>query len=273
VGSLRRIGRLDNFGGIWRKVYILKQLVIRDVSIRYRGSWLGVVWSILTPVFMLLVYTFVFSEVFNAKWGESHTGKFEFALILYAGLLVFQFFSDTLARSPILISQNSNYVKKVVFPLELLSISIVGSSLFQLAINLLMLLIAVFCLTGVIAWTALLVPVIILPTVLLASGLSWMVSSIGVYFRDVNHIISLMLSGLLFATPIFYPIQAIQGPLKVIILLNPLSHTVENMRRLVVWGELPQLDWLALEYLGGCSVLIIGYLIFGKLRGGFADEL
>lgn len=253
---------------------LINQFIKREITGRYKGSYLGILWSFITPLLMLVIYTFVFSVVFKARWGTgADTSKVEFALLLFAGLIVFNIFSEVLVSASSLITSNVNYVKKVIFPLEILSIVSVGSSLFHGAISMIILIFAEIILMGTLHWTLILVPLIILPICLVALGLSWILASLGVYLRDIGQLIGVIVPGLMFLSPIFYPISAIPSELQYLYWINPITYVVEDVRRVVVWGKLPHWDWIVCGILIGITVSVIGLVWFKKTRKGFADVL
>jgi len=253
---------------------LINQFTKREISNRYKGSYLGVVWSFITPLMMLTIYTFVFSVIFQAKWstGES-TSKVEFALLLFTGLFVFNVFSEVVSRAPGLIISNTNYVKKVVFPLEILPIVALGSALFQAVISYVILLLAMLIFTGTFYWTALLFPIIILPLLLISLGLAWLLASLGVFIRDIGQIVSIVIPALMFMSPIFYPRTAIPEEFQLMYTLNPITYVVEDMRGAIVFGELPHWGILAIQCGIGLIIALIGYVWFKKTRKGFADVL
>lgn len=253
---------------------LINQFIKREIFERYKGSYLGIIWSFITPLLMLTIYTFVFSVVFQARWGsDGETSKVEFALILFTGLIVFNIFSEVISKSPSLITSNSNYVKKVVFPLEILPIVSLGSSLFHALISFVILIIGVFLALGTLSWTVILFPIVILPLLIVALGLSWFLASLGVYIRDVGQIIGVMIPALMFLSPIFYPVSSIPEDLRFLYYINPISYVVEDARRVVIWGELPHWEWFGYGLVIGIIVAILGYYWFKKTRKGFADVL
>lgn len=253
---------------------LIKQFIKRDIAARYKGSYLGILWSFVTPLLMLTIYTFVFSVVFQARWGsEGETSKVEFALLLFSGLIVFNLFSEVISKSPSLITSNANYVKKVVFPLEILPIVALGSALFHSLISLVILILASFMFLGQIYWTILLFPIILLPMLLVTLGLSWLLASLGVFIRDVGQIVGVMVPALMFLSPIFYPISSIPDELQFLYYFNPISYVVEDARRVLIWGEMPHWDWFGYGMLIGLIVFTLGYIWFNKTRKGFADVI
>ena len=223
----------------WQNRGLIFSLVRRDVVGRYRGSVLGILWSFFNPVFMLAVYTFVFSVVFQARWDTGSGSRSEFALVLFAGLMLFNLFSECIARAPSLILQNSSYVKKVVFPLEILPMVSLGSALFHFAISLGVWFIFYAFIFGMPHLTALIFPIVLAPFILLIMGFSWFLASLGVYLRDVTQIIGIITTALMFLTPIFYPLSAIPEAYRIFVYLNPLTFIVEQGRDLLFFGHAP----------------------------------
>lgn len=263
----------EMFASLWRNRGLTKALIKREVVGRYRGSALGILWSFFNPVFMLLVYTFVFSVVFKARWSSGSDSKTEFALILFAGLTIFNLFSECFNRAPSLILSNVNYVKKVVFPLEILPWVSMGSALFHGAVSLLVWLIFYSILFGVPHPEALLLPVLVLPLLLMTMGLSWFLAALGVYIRDIAQIIGLVTTTLMFLTPIFYPVSALPIEYQPLLLLNPLTLPIEQGRALLVWGSMPDWKIFSVYFAAALVIAWLGFAWFQKTRKGFADVL
>lgn len=257
--------------------HLIFQMTKREVIGRYRGSVLGLLWSFLNPLLMLSVYTFVFSVVFKSRWGISPPGTEEsktmFAIMLFTGLIVHAIFAEVINRSPSVVLSNVNYVKKVVFPLEILPIITLGAALFHSLISFIVLLLAYAVFQGVPHLTVLLMPVVILPLVILTVGLAWILASLGVYLQDVGQTTGIITTIMLFLSPVFFPVHSLPEQYQSIIMLNPLTFIIEEMREILVWGRLPDFEGLAI-YLG-CSLIvaILGYTWFQKTRAGFADVL
>ncbi|MDR6878745.1 ABC transporter permease [Bacillus sp. 3255] len=261
------------FKNFWHHRELIKQFTVRDVISRYKGSYLGIFWSFLNPLLMLTVYTFVFSEIFKSKWNTGSGSKMEFALIIFAGLSVFSIFSEVTTRSPSLIVSNSNYVKKVVFPLEILPISILGSSIIHAMISIFILISGVFLFLGEFHWTIIYFPIVTIPLLLYATGLGWFLAAIGVYLRDIGQIVGIAVQALQMLSPIFYPVTSIPDYLKPFYAINPFTYIVEDIRNIFIFGMLPNWTGLGFNTLIGIVVLLIGYYCFQKLRGGFADVI
>jgi lipopolysaccharide transport system permease protein len=257
-----------------RNRQLILQMTKREVVGRYKGSALGLVWSFLNPVFMLAVYTFVFSVVFKARWGVGgEESKTQFAVVLFVGMIVHGLFAEVLNRAPGLILSNVNYVKKVVFPLEILPVVSMGAALFHSLISLGVLLIAFVLFNGYLHWTAVLAPLVVLPLVILTLGLAWMLASLGVFLRDVGQTIGIITTVMLFLAPVFYPVTALPEEMRPWILANPLTFIIEQARDVLIWGRLP--DWLGLGVYTLVATVIAwaGHAWFQKTRKGFADVL
>jgi lipopolysaccharide transport system permease protein len=252
---------------------LILALVKRDVSSRYRGSILGLLWSFVQPILMLAIYTFVFSIVFKARWNAGSDSKTEFALVLFSGLIVFNLFSDCIARSPTLILSQANYVKKVVFPLEILPWVAIGAALFQMLMSFSVWLLFYILIFGIPHLTILFLPFMILPLVLIITGLSWILSSLGIYLRDVGQIVGITITVLMFLSPIFYPITSLPTEYQYLLLMNPLTPVIEGVRDILYWGHMPQIEYYAI-YLGLSLIFsYLGFVWFQKTRKGFADVL
>lgn len=254
---------------------LISQLVRREVAGRYRGSALGLLWSFFNPVLMLAVYTFVFSVVFRARWGQDqgHESRAEFALILFAGLMVFNFFAESINRAPLLVVGNANYVTKVVFPLEVLPVVSMGAAGFHLLVSALVWLVFYLLFVGMPHATLLLLPLALLPLVLLTAGFSWVLASLGTYLRDVAQVTAVATSVLLFLSPIFYPLSALPPHLQFAVQASPLTAAVEDCRSVLVWGH--GLDWVGWAARTFFAALLawLGFAWFQKTRKGFADVL
>ena len=259
---------------LWDHRQLIGRLSRREVVGRYRGSIIGLLWSFLNPLFMLIVYTFVFSVVFKARWGvEEDESKFQFAVVLFAGLIVHGLFSEVINRAPNLILSNVNYVKKVLFPLEILPGIAMGSALFHSSISLAVLLAAYTLIHGSLHWTALLIPLVLLPLIIFTLGLSWLLASLGVFLRDVGQTISIITLVLLFLSPVFYPLTALPSKYQLLIMANPLTFIIEQTRAVLIWGNLPNWIGLGIYTLIAGGVAWLGFAWFQKTRKGFADVL
>jgi lipopolysaccharide transport system permease protein len=260
---------------LWRNRQLIAQMTKREVTGRYKGSALGMAWSFFNPVFMLVVYTFVFSEIFKSRWGGvgGNDSKTQFAVVLFVGMIVLNLFSEVLNRAPGLILGNVNFVKKVVFPIEILPVIAMGAALFHGLISLGVLMLAFGVFNGYLQWTAVFIPLVLLPLVILTTGLAWMLASLGVFLRDVGQTIGLITTVLMFLSPVFYPVNAVPERFRVFIMANPLTFIIEQAREVLVWGHLPDWFGLASYTLAALVVAWAGYVWFQKTRKGFADVL
>lgn len=258
---------------LWRNRSLAIALTKREVIGRYRGSFMGILWSFFNPVFMLAVYTFVFSVVFKARWNGGSDSKTEFALILFAGMIVFNLFSECVNRAPSLILSNVNYVKKVMFPLEILPIVAIGSTAFHFMISLLVWLLFYLAFFGIPPITIIQLPLVMIPLVLMTVGFAWLLASLGVYLRDVAQIIGIMTTALMFLSPIFYPIAALPEEYRVFMQINPLTNVIEHGRDVMIFGK--SVDWVSWFKQTGLSAMVawLGFAWFQKTRKGFADVL
>lgn len=264
---------VEMFASLWRNRELIKASAKREVLGRYRGSFLGLLWSFFNPLFMLAVFTFVFSVIFQARWGGGSGSKTEFALLLFAGLLVFNLFAECINRAPGLIHSNTNYVKKVVFPLEVLPFVGLLSALFHTLISLCVWLIAYAIFFGVPYLTVLYLPLVLVPFCLFLMGLSWALASLGVFLRDVSQFIGVLTTALMFLSPIFYPATVFPEEYRYILYLNPLTTVVEQTRDVLFWGRSPNFLMLGVYWLVTLGLAWLGFAWFQKTRKGFADVL
>ena len=258
---------------LWTNRQLIARMGQREIIGRYKGSAMGLAWSFITPLFMLAIYTFVFSVVFQARWGTSEESKTQFAVVLFAGLIVHTLFSDVINRAPQLVLGNVNYVKKVVFPLEILPVVQLLSATFHALVSVVVLIAAQLVFQGSLPITALLLPVVLLPFLLLTLGLAWWLASLGVFVRDVGQTISLVTSVMLFMSPVFFPVQSLPPAMQPWMHLNPLTFVIEQVREVVVWGRLPDWQGLAVYSLASIATAWLGFAWFQKTRKGFADVL
>ena len=258
----------------WRNRQLILQMTKREVVGRYRGSVMGLAWSFFNPLLMLSVYTFVFSVVFKVRWGlNGGEDKASFAIFLFVGMIVHGLFAECVNRAPGLILSNVNYVKKVVFPLEILPSVAMGSALFHAGISLIVLLAVRLVVNQQLAWTAIFVPMIFLPLCLATMGVAWFLSAIGVYVRDVSQIIGIVTTVLMFLSPVFYPITALPIEYQIWLRLNPLTYVIEESRKVLVSGQLPDWGGWISFLLVSIAAAWMGFWWFQKSRKGFADVL
>ena len=260
---------------LWRNRQLILQMTQREVVGRYKGSVMGLAWSFFNPIFMLVVYTFVFSEIFKSRWGGvgGDDSKTQFAVVLFVGMIVLGLFSEVVNRAPSLILGNVNYVKKVVFPLEILPIIAMGAALFHSLISLCVLLAAFALFNGYLQWTAVFTPLVLLPLVIITTGLAWILAAIGVFLRDVGQSIGIITTLLMFLSPVFYPLTAVPERFRYLIMANPLTFIIEQAREVLIWGHTPY--WIGLGIYSAAASLVAwaGYALFQKTRKGFAYVL
>jgi lipopolysaccharide transport system permease protein len=259
---------------LWRNRQLIVQMTRREVVGRYKGSVMGLAWSFFNPVLLLAVYTFVFSVVFQSRWGvDGEQTRTQFAVVLFAGLIVHGLLAEVLNRAPGLILSNVNYVKKVVFPLEILPVVSLGAALFHSLISLGVLLLAFFAFNGYVHWTAFLAPIVLLPLAILSLGIAWMLASLGVFLRDVGQVIGLVTTVMMFLAPVFYPVTALPEEFRPWLMANPLTFIIEQARAVLVWGHMPDWVGLGIYTLVAVAVAWLGYAWFQRTRRGFADVL
>jgi lipopolysaccharide transport system permease protein len=261
------------FSSVYQHRSLLYSLIFRDVRARYRDSVLGLAWTFVNPLLMLAVYTFIFSYVFKADVSVGTGSKTEFALVLYSGLMVFNLFAECISRAPSIIVSNVSYVKKVIFPLEILPIVNLGAVLFHATINLLVWLVFYCVFFGLPKPTIFLYPLIILPLVMVSLGGSWMLSSLGVYIRDISQIIGMAVQLLMFLSPIFYTVSMLPASIRPYMVLNPLAQTIDQARSVLISGVLPDLLSWAVYFVVSLIIAWAGFFWFQKTRKGFADVL
>lgn len=252
---------------------LIRSMVMREVLGRYQGSVLGLGWSFFNPLLMLLIYTFVFAGIFKARWGVMpNETKVDFAIILFVGLIVHGLFAECVNRAPGLILQNPNYVKKVVFPLEILPVVALGAALFHALVSVFVLLLVQFMINHHLPWTLVFFPIILLPLLLITLGVSWFLAALGVYLRDVVQVTGMMTTVLLFLSPVFYPASKL-GHYRVLMDMNPLAYIIEECRAVLIFGKKPDFFlWLAMMGVG-FLVAWLGYAWMQKTRKGFADVI
>ena len=258
----------------WKHKTLIWQLLRRDIYSRYRGSVLGLLWSLATPLLMLGIYTFVFQYVFKSRWSDAAGDTtLSFAIVLFLGLTIHAVMAEILTKSPLLITGNQNFVKKIVFPLELLSWVTLLGAMFTFLISFGLLLVFILVELHRIPLTALLLPLILLPYFLLLLGISWFLAALGVYLRDIQQITGTLATLLLFLSPIFYSVNILPKNLQALIFLNPLSYVVESARAAVIYGKLPDFIGLGIYSLVALFLAWLGYSFFRKVRPGFSDVL
>jgi len=249
------------------------ELTRREILGRYRGASFGLLWSLISPFLMLLVYTLAFGYIMKSRWPGSGGSTSEFALILFVGLTVHGFFAECLNRSPHLIVGNTSYVKRVVFPLDTLVWSMTFSALFHLFMNTLVLLALQLFWTGKVHATSLLLPAVVAPLIVLTVGVGWFVSALGVYLRDIGQVVGVLSAAMLFLSSAIVPVQSVPAAYRWVFQANPLTFIIDQARQVVIWGGMPDWRGLAVYTVVAVLVAILGHTVFQKLRRGFAAVL
>lgn len=261
---------------LWTHRDLIRQFTWRLFVARYRGTSLGLLWSVIFPLTQLAVFVFVFTNVFKMRTWESEaiTGASGFAVILFCGMVVYAIFSESVIRSTGLVVDNPNFVKKVIFPIEILAVASLGSSIIYALAGLVVVLVGAMVFGNGLSWTALLLPIVALPLLLWSLGIAWILSALSVFLRDVGNIVGIVVGQMLFyLTPILYPASHLPENLGWVAWLNPLTSVVEGARSVILFGEMPQWRALGWSALGGIVVVQLGYAFFMKSKRGFADVL
>lgn len=255
----------------WGNRTLIARMVTREVQERYRGTVLGLAWALGAPLATLAAYLFVFMYVFDARWDGGAATKGEYALVMFASLIAFNFFAECLNRAPGLMLENPAYIKRVLFPLDVLPWVCLCSALFNAGTSALVLLVCYGVFIGLPPLTAFLVPVVFLPFILLTLGLVWLFASLGVYIRDLRQFLGVGTTLLMFFSPVFYPAKAVGGGAGVLLWCNPLTFVLENLRSVLFWGNPP--EWPLFLAFTCCSLLTawLGFIWFAKTKQGFAD--
>ncbi|ACN16082.1 putative ABC-type transporter, permease protein [Desulforapulum autotrophicum HRM2] len=253
---------------------MIRQLTWREVIGRYKGSMAGLGWSFIQPLLMLFVYTFVFSVIFKAKWGvDAQETRGTFALALFMGLITFNIFADVVTTAPMIVLDNVNYVKKVVFPIEVLPFVRFLSAFTNAVISLSVLAVGILVVDHSIHWTIVCLPLVWLPVMMFSLGCGYFLASLGVFLRDVGATIGILTNMLFFLTPIFYPVSAVPEKFLFFCKLNPMAAFVENSRKVVLWGLLPDWDSFLIGLVISLFVMVTGFLWFMKSKKSFADVI
>lgn len=256
---------------IWRHRGLARALVKREVVGRYRGSVMGIAWSFFNPLLMLAIYTVVFSSIFKARWGTGDDSKVDFAILLFVGMIVHGLFAECVNRAPSLILSNVNFVKKVVFPLEILPWVVFGSAVFHATISVSVLLLAQLVFRQSVPWTIALFPIVLVPLVLTTMGFSWFLAALGMYIRDIGQMVGVFTTALLFLSPVLYPTSAVPEGFRRWIELNPLTFIIEEGRNTLIFGRVPDVGRWVVMVAAGLVVAWAGFAWFQKARKGFAD--
>jgi ABC-type polysaccharide/polyol phosphate export systems, permease component len=263
----------DMFLAVWINRRLIKTLAKRDIQSRYRGSIVGLTWAFLNPIILLCTYTFIFSVVFQAKWNSQVSSKSEFAMVIFSGMIIYNMFAECIGRAPMLILTNANYVKKVIFPFEILPIVNIVAALFHAFISFMIWIFFYFIFIGIPHVSVLLIFLIAIPLLLYTAGFSWLLASLGVFLRDIIQIVTLILTVLMFVSPVFYPLSAVPENFRSLMLFNPLAGILEQARN-VLFDQAPlDWSWLLISGLVSLFIAMLGFMWFQKTRRGFADVI
>jgi len=253
-----------------RRRELILSLAKRELLARYKGSVLGLLWPLLTPAVIIVIFTFVFAGIFGARFGST-TSHWDYALYLFCGLLPWTMFQETMQQSASTIVTHSNLVKRVVFPLETLPTAQALAALANQLFGTVALIVAAVIIQKTLHGTIVLFPLLLIPQLLFTLGAAWLIASLGVFLRDITQGISLLLMTWMYLTPIIYPESVVPERFRPAINLNPFTPLIRNYRRLFLEGALP--DWKGLAYFSLVSVVlfIFGYWWFARTRKNFAD--
>lgn len=274
-------------GMLWSNRELIGQFTSREVLERHKGAYFGVAWNILNPLITLAIYTFVFGYIFQSRWSEAHAlatvdgeagaskaaAGLSFVLPFFLGHSLFHFFTECVNRAPTVITQRPNLVRKVMFPVEILPVvSVLSSAVY--------LLVSIPCLLGVqliathrLEPTALLLPLIVLPLVLMCMAASWVLAAVGVFVRDAKHVVLVLTHLFMFVSPVFYPVERIPESWRGVYMLNPLAIIIEDARSAVLWGKMPGWPKLTVLIVGSFIAAQVAYAIFMRARRGFGDVI
>ena len=263
----------SSLGRFYRYRDLLRQLILRNIRSRHKGSYLGSIWQVLNPLLMMMLYTFVFGFIFKGSYHSSpEETKLDYGLGIFLSITIYQFLAEILMVSPTLIVSHSNYVKKVVFPLDVLPVAVVGTALYHFCLTLTIVVMGIVFLGPGLSINALWMPVILFPFFLTALGLAWIFSALGVFFRDINQLTTFLSLALLYASAVFYSSKQIPAIWQ-FIKFNPLIHSIELSRQTLLWQQSPDIP--SLVYLYGFSIVFvwIGFIAFNKMKPAFADVI
>lgn len=254
-----------------RNGQLYRRVLVRDIQSTFRGSALGLAWIVVIPLVLVAIYTFVFGMVLSSTFSIGTRTRIEVPLLFFTGLTVFGFFMEVVGRSPNFIRENAVYVKKIVFPLEILPWVLIGTALFKFAINFALLLVFLGVFTGGVPAGALMLPLVLVPFLLMTAGLSWLLAAVGTYVRDLPHAIQALAPIIMFISPIFYSVQQVPAPFATLYYANPLTFVLESVRGLLFFDTAPSAAGLLVFAAASLLVFAAGYAFFQRARPGFAD--
>lgn len=252
---------------------LLWQFTWRNIELRHKGSYLGIFWSVLNPLLMLAIYVLVFGYIFSGTFGRPNETRLEYGLGIFLGLTFFHFLSEVISIAPTVVVGNPNFVKKVVFPLEILPAASVGAAFVHFLIGMILVLIGVLCFGEGLSLSALWLPVILFPMVLLALGLTWLLASLGVFLRDIAQVMQALSQVLMFSSAVFYPLSRIPESVWIFLRFNPVLIGINLARETLLWHSTINTTHLAYLYFSGIATCYLGHAVFRRLKPAFADVL
>ncbi|MGE0230438.1 MAG: ABC transporter permease [Flavobacteriaceae bacterium] len=275
--AARRVGVLSSLTAPWTvlalRYDLIRRLTVRDIDARFRGTVLGRVWAVIAPLVMLGVYTFVFGVVLNSRWQDRTDDPFMFPVIYFSGLILFNFFFDSISRAPTLMREHQAFIKKIYFPVEIFSYSVLGSAIFRFAIGFAILILFYLPIAGFPPAASLIYPFIFFGLVLFTLGFTWILTAVSVFLRDIAHVIGLVVLLSMFLSPLFYPLSAVPEAARWVLMLNPLTYPLEASRNALFFGEWPSLAGMVTYIVAGWLWASFGYFAFMRVRPVFADVL
>ncbi|MGH7369426.1 MAG: ABC transporter permease, partial [Candidatus Methylomirabilaceae bacterium] len=265
-------GSVGALSGLYRHGALIRNFVKRDLQARYRGSAIGLMWSVVHPLVMLGLYTYIFSSILRVRVGAAE-GTGSFAIYLFCGLLPWNAFAEALNRSTGVVLEHANLIKRTIFPSQILPIYPVVSGIFNQLIGLGILLVALLVTSHPFSSLLLLLPAVLLFQFALTVGLAWIVAGLTVFVRDLGQLVGMVLTIWVFLTPIFYPPTLVPEQLRFLLAANPMYALVESYRCLILKGQLPPSADLAVLAFVALPVFVLGYWMFTRMQGAFADVI
>ncbi|HVX82802.1 MAG TPA: ABC transporter permease [Devosiaceae bacterium] len=272
-GRLGLDGLVSPFGSLLRSPELFRRVLLRDLESTFRGSVLGLLWIVLIPLVMVALYTFVFGVVLKSAWVAQSTSPLEVPLIYFTGLTISGFFLEVINRAPNFIRQHTSYVKKVIFPLDLLDWVLVGTALVKLAISFILLAAFLAIVEQRLPLEVIWVPVLVVPLAVMLVGVAWILSAIGTYVRDLGHALTIISPVIMFVTPVFYSLDQVPEVARGAYLVNPLTFVLEQARAILFFGA--GVDWAGYAGYWVAAVIVfwLGFQFFSRARSGFADVI
>jgi lipopolysaccharide transport system permease protein len=260
------------FLNVFLNRHLLKTLVVRDIHAKYRETIFGYWWLVIYPVLMLSTYSFIFGGIFQSRW-LNQGGMSDFVAMLYCGLIIFGIFSDAITRSTTIIRSQANFVKKIIFPLEILPLVIVGSAVYSALVSLGLLVLLLLVTKFSIPLTAVFIPLIFIPFIILVAGLTWLLASLGVFFPDMTQLVSVSTTILLFLSPVFFPLESVPALIEPFMMFNPLTFPIVELRNILLLAQQP--DWYGIFIYSVVALVVasVGLWLFQNTRSAFSDVI